>query len=332
MSDQSHTTSAKKAKPDNEPEQRQTPRRSSPTAIPVGVFSRITDTIKTMARYIPPALLRGAVALGLTISVVLGSMELSKTWFPHNTTIAGEYSACGYQSGYGPQMIDVPGGSFLMGASDGNSDEKPQHEVTVASFAMGVCEVTMAEYDAFAGDTGRELPDDRGWGRENKPVMNVSWEDATAYANWLSSKTAQNCRLPSEAEWEYAARAGTTTAYWWGDEIGNDNANCDGCGSLWNNKQTAPVGSFAANPFGLYDTSGNVFEWTEDNWHDNYQGAPADGSAWLEENDGDVATRVVRGGSWFDLPGFARSAYRGWSYPDFRAYFLGFRVLCVPHS
>ena len=158
--------------------------------------------------------------------------------------------------GSGPEMVWIPAGSFRMGdiQGGGDSDEKPVHRVSVGKFAMGKFEVTFAEYDKFAQATGRKKPNDRGWGRGNRPVINVSWNDATAYAKWLSNQTGKTYRLPTEAEWEYAARAGTETKYWWGNDLGKNRAACDGCGSQWDNKQTAPVGSFSANKFGLYDT------------------------------------------------------------------------------
>jgi len=225
----------------------------------------------------------------------------------------------------GPEMVWIPAGSFRMGdiQGGGDSDEQPVHEVTVGRFAMGRYEVTFAEYDKFADATGREKPDDKDWGRVNQPVINVSWNDATAYVEWLSQQTGQQYHLPSEAEREYAARAGTETKYWWGNEIGSNQANCygDGCGDSF--KYTAPVGSFAANQFGLYDTVGNIWEWCADNWHDNYNGAPTDGSAW----EGDDSRRVVRGSSWINDPDSARAASRGRVSPAVRNYLMGFRVV-----
>ena len=161
-----------------------------------------------------------------------------------------------------PEMVVVPAGSFRMGCvvsgQDCRDDELPVHEVRVASFALGRYEVLFEEYDRFVAATGRESPRDRDWGRGGRPVMNVSWEDATAYAAWLSAETGQRYRLPSEAEWEYAARAGTTTAYSWGPDLGQNRANCDECGSRWDDALTAPAGSFAANAWGLHDMHGNV--------------------------------------------------------------------------
>ena len=182
----------------------------------------------------------------------------------------------------------------------GRSDrEGPQHRVTVSEFAMGRYEVTFEEYDVFAEATGRERPDD-WWGRGNRPVIKVSWQDAVAYAEWLAEQTGKRYRLPTEAEWEYAARAGTDTPSWW-RSVGQNYANCDDvgwvCDATWENR-TAPVGSFDANAFGLHDVAGNVSERVQDCWHDDYRGAPADGSPWGVEPGGECARRVVRGGSW----------------------------------
>ena len=154
-------------------------------------------------------------------------------------------------------------------------------------------------------------------------MINVSWDDAKAYVAWLSKKTGEDYRLLTEAEYEYATRAGTQTAYPWGNDIGKNNANCDGCGSQWDNEQTAPVGSFAPNSFGLYDMVGNVWQWVEDCYHQDYNGAPTDGSAWTT---GDCDLRVVRGGSWVSNPEFLRSALRGRGSTGGRSYDLGFRV------
>lgn len=231
--------------------------------------------------------------------------------------------------GEGPQMIVIPDGSFRMGNLQGKNDkdEIPIHSVQLNKpFALSRFEVNFDEYDAFAKATGRELPEDRGWGRGRRPVINVSWEDAQAYAKWLSEQTGKRYRLPSEAEWEYATRAGSKTQYWWGDTIGRGQANCDGCGSHWDNKQTAPVGSFKVNPFGLYDTAGNVWEWVEDCWHGNYNDAPVDGRAWEEENGGICGQRVIRGGSWDGGPRDLRSSDRSRTIADNRYLYLGFRL------
>jgi formylglycine-generating enzyme required for sulfatase activity len=230
----------------------------------------------------------------------------------------------------GPEMVVIPAGSFQMGdiQGKGDPDERPVHPVRIKEpFAMGRHEVTFAEYVKFAQAAERTIPHDRGWGRGNRPVIGVSWDDAQAYAKWLRAVTGKHYRLPTEAEWEYAARAGTETRYWWGDEVGKGNANCDGCGSEWDGKQTAPVGRFPANRFGLFDTAGNVYEWVQDCWHDSYKGAPTDGhKAWGSENGGECGRRVVRGGSWNYTPRHLRSATRGRNNTAYRNYDLGFRL------
>jgi formylglycine-generating enzyme required for sulfatase activity len=233
-----------------------------------------------------------------------------------------------------PVMVRVEGGEFDMGTDpridvDAEKSEQPRHSVMIKPFFLGQYEVSFAQYAAFATATNRELPNDHDWGRARRPVINVSWEDAVAYAKWLSQQTGKAYRLPTEAEWEYAARAGSTTKYSWGNEIDQDGevwANCDGCGSQWDNKQSAPVGSYEANAFGLYDMAGNVWEWTQDCWHDDYRYAPSDGTAWLERDKGDCQRRVIRGGGWFDEPRYLRSADRTWSRPVTRYGNLGFRL------
>ncbi len=230
-----------------------------------------------------------------------------------------------------PQMVVVQAGAFSMGSPTSepgrSDDEAPQHTVAIARrFAVGRFEVTFDEWDACAADGGCNgyKPSDEGWGRGRRPVINVSWDDANAYVAWLSKKTGKAYRLLSESEYEYATRAGTQTAYPWGNAVGTNNANCHACGSRWDARQTAPVGSFAANRFGLYDMAGNVREWTEDCYHDDYSGAPADGSAWTER--ANCSNRVVRGGSWLIAPAFLRSASRYWFTTDYRLRYLGFRI------
>jgi formylglycine-generating enzyme required for sulfatase activity len=224
----------------------------------------------------------------------------------------------------GPWMVVIGGGTFQMGspASEaGRFDNETQHQVKVGSFAMGAYEVTFAEYDLFARATGRKLPSDHDWGRGARPVIDVSWDDAMAYAKWLSEQTGKRYRLPTEAEWEYAARAGTQTAYWWGNEVGRNHANCDGCGSRRNNKQTAPVGSFERNGFGLYDILGNAWEWTC-----SVTSTYGSGEESRCNNTDMQARRVIRGGSWLNAPRGMRSASRGNTSPDDRSVNLGFRL------
>ena len=224
-----------------------------------------------------------------------------------------------------PEMVVVPSGSYRMGSPSSESgrydDEGPEHQVTIAHpFAVGVYEVTFGEWDACVNDRGcgGRRPDDEGWGRSRRPVINVSWEDAQAYVRWLSGKTGEAYRLLSEAEWEYVARAGTRTMYWWGDTIGRSRANYNR-----NHGNTVDVGSYAPNGFGLYDVHGNVWEWVEDCWNGSYSGAPSDGSAWESV---ECRRRVLRGGSWYSEPRFLRSASRLRVSAGNRDFHAGFRV------
>ena len=227
--------------------------------------------------------------------------------------------------GEGPEMVVIPAGRFRMGClskdDDCSDSEKPVREVTIAQpFALSAHEVTFEDYDRFARPT---KVDDRGWGRGRRPVIVVSWHEARDYVEWLSDQTGAEYRLPSEAEWEYAARAGTTTKYGWGDAIGVNRANCRGCGSRWDDVRTAPVGSFRPNGFGLYDMHGNVSEWVADCYYYNYVGAPADGSARLRS---ECSSPVLRGGSWATPPGYIGAADRGVDGAGNRYDFVGFRV------
>jgi len=206
-----------------------------------------------------------------------------------------------------PEMVIIPAGRFLMGSPDEefqrDKSEGPQHQVTHARpFAIGRYEVTFDDYDAFCTVSGRTLPLDLRWGRDRRPVIEVSWDDAQAYCLWLSGQTARSYRLPSEAEWEYACRAGTTDRYYTGMFIYDKQANVGRNNTkdkteAW---KTKPVGSYQANPWGLFDMHGNASEWVGDHWHDNYIGAPTNGSAWLDKG----YYRVCRGG------GCCRSAAR----------------------
>ena len=242
----------------------------------------------------------------------------------YNPTLKPSSTSATSRLPFEPKMVRIPPGKFLMGSPENEAGrwdaEGPQHEVTISNaFEIGKYPVTFDEYDLFAKATKRKLPNDQGWGRSQRPVINVSWHDAQDYVKWLSGQTGKPYRLPTEAEWEYAARANTQTRYWWGDDIDTNNA-------VYNTTQTEPVGTFKANAFGLYDTAGNVLEWVQDCWHENYNNAPKDGSAWLEVNGGNCDRRVVRGGSWDNDPRLLRSAYRNWGSTDYAIYFLGFRI------
>lgn len=219
-------------------------------------------------------------------------------------------------------MVEISGGRFRRGDSigDGERFESPPQTVSVETFRIGKYAVTFAEYDSFALDTGRPLADDSGFGRDNRPVINVSWHDAQAFIAWLKEKTGGHYRLPSETEWEYACRAGASDDRYCGsseiDIVAWHAGNSDG--------RTQPVGLKQPNAFGLHDMSGNAFEWTEDCWHPSYHGAPADGSPWMHDCAGDL--RVVRGGSWY-LRGWLRASFRLGVAADHRpGGALGFRL------
>jgi formylglycine-generating enzyme required for sulfatase activity len=245
-----------------------------------------------------------------------------------------------------PEMIVIPSGSFVMGSTQaeqsrfdavpkraddndlqnhdtsGLGNEGPQHKVVIAkSFAVSKFDVTFAEWDACFSVGGCRKRGDGGMGRDTKPAITVSWDDAQQYALWLSWMTGRSYRLLTEAEWEYVARAGTTTTYYWGDEVGKGHANCMGCGGEQN--KTSPVGSFPANPFGLYDMAGNVWQWVQDCYSRNYDQAPTDGSASTGQ---DCTYRVARGGSWNLGPEYVRSAVRFRFPSNYQAVNRGFRV------
>jgi formylglycine-generating enzyme required for sulfatase activity len=245
---------------------------------------------------------------------------------------------------YCPEMVVVPAGSFVMGeVQTQNSGETPSgqmlssnsppHEVAIAKpFAVSKFQLTYDEWDACGanGDCAADIRD--AFGRGQRPVSNVSWDDAQRYVAWLSKMTGKPYRLLTEAEYEYATRAGTQTVYPWGDDIGKGNANCFGCGSKWDGKEAAPVGSFPPNKFGLYDMVGNQWEWVEDCFHPTYEGAPTDGSAWTTKCL--IESRhVIRAGSFLTPPQYLRSAGRFGGTTILRNFGPGLRVartLLVP--
>jgi formylglycine-generating enzyme required for sulfatase activity len=250
-------------------------------------------------------------------------------------------------------MVSIPGGKFLMGTEDeeierlvkkfnweGFRREKPQHEVTVQPFLMGKYPVTQAQWREIASfpKVERDLKPDPSYFKfkgDERPVEQVSWYDAVEFCQRLSKQTGKEYRLPTEAEWEYACRAGTTTLFHFGETITSELANYRASETYANEpkgeyrEQTTPVGSFPPNAFGLYDMHGNVWEWCADNWHDNYEGAPTDGSAWTEG--GDDNRSPLRGGFWYIYPNYCRSAFRS-NVIGVRGFILinvGFRVVCV---
>lgn len=224
----------------------------------------------------------------------------------------------------GMEFMAIQGGTFMMGNS-GDDFAKPVHEVKVKPFLLGRFEVTFEQYAKFCSSNGRLIPSDSGWGMSERPVINVSWMDAIDFTKWLSEKTGKIFRLPSEAEWEYAARGGTTTKFPWGDEKGRNQANCRDCGSQWDNRMTSPTGSFSPNGYGLYDMTGNVYEWCQDIQHSNYRGAPLDASPWL--TDGKAGERVDRGGSWYRPASEMDVSARCSDKAELRNNEIGFRVV-----
>jgi formylglycine-generating enzyme required for sulfatase activity len=289
----------------------------------------------------------------------LSALRASQTVAPpRDTFVAGKVFHDRLQDGSeGPSMVWIAGGRFKMGAvqGGGDSDEQPVHEVSVGRFAMGRFEVTNAEFVSFLNAVKRRGTTEEPWfetkaedsyghitgsvgnfrverGYENHPVVNVSWYGATTYAQWIATQTGQKYRLPTEAEWEYAARAGTTTKYWWGNEIGSNKANCWNryCGDSF--EYTAPVGSFAPNAFGLYDTVGNVWEWTCSEYENRYNGKEnkCKNKATIKKGGENKSLFVLRGGSWDVDAWWARSANRdGWQ-PTERDWFGGFRLARIP--
>ena len=211
-----------------------------------------------------------------------------------------------------------------MGSNTGDPSEKPAHQVSIATpFAIGKYEVTVEQWDACveAGACSRVISN--GNRSKTSPVRDVSWDDAQQYAQWLAKTTGKPYRLPTEAEWEYAARGGTSTRYWWGEQMLNGMANCKGCGEPWQKDAPANVGSFPANPFGIHDMNGSVWEWVADCWHNSYKGAPTNGHVWDEPN---CRMRAIRGGSWREDPSYMPSSTRFKYDASVRHTQNGFRV------
>lgn len=221
-----------------------------------------------------------------------------------------------------PVLVSLPAGGFIMGSNTGDPTEKPAHRVSIRSaFAIGKYEVTVDQWKVCVEAGGCPKLSDNNPG--NTPVRDVSWDDAQQYVKWLSSTTGKPYRLPTEAEWEYAARGGTSTRFWWGEQMRTGNANCKDCGNPWSEDGPAAVGSFAANPYGLHDVNGSVWEWVSDCWHTSYRGAPSD------ERSRDAPScreRVIRGGSWRDGASYMPSSTRFKYGASVRHSQNGFRV------
>ncbi len=225
-----------------------------------------------------------------------------------------------------PEMIVVPAGLFVMGSNGKRKAERPAHQVNItAPFAVGRYEITFNQWNAcLKDDVCIHKPDDHNWGGNNRPVINVTWHQTQTFLLWLSRKTGNAYRLPSEAEWEYVNRAGTTSDFWWGNDPGKNNANCKDCKSKWSAKSSAPVGSFQPNPFGLFDTVGNVFEWVSDCWSPDHEGA----QNITEPRTTSICDfQVIRGGSFYYFNKVSRASYRAKNPPGVKSYWLGFRVV-----
>jgi formylglycine-generating enzyme required for sulfatase activity len=223
-----------------------------------------------------------------------------------------------------PEMVVVPPGSFVMGDNRGDRSERPAHRVTIGKpYAIGKYEITLAQWNACVqAEVCKAIASPAGTA-DNSPATNMSWTDAQRYVQWLSKQTGRHYRLPTEAEWEYAARAGTSSRYWWGEKMQAGKANCKDCGGEWSNTAPANVDAFPPNPFGIYGMNGGVWEWVEDCWHKDYDGAPTDGSAWAAS---DCRENVIRGGSWHLDSTYAHSASRFTYDTQVRYVDNGFRV------
>lgn len=283
--------------------------------------------------------------LALTHFVIISLLSIGCSSAPRKSfNVLDSFQDKLYIGGFGPKMLVLPPGRFTMGPSLNESgqfaSEQPAHEVSInKSFAIGQFELNFEEYDVFVKSSGYEKPSDLGWGtkywgRGKTPVFNVSWQDANHYLAWLSDQTGAHYRLPTEAEWEYAARAGSVSVFTTGNCITADQANFHDKEQYANCKPTGryrgkviATGKFSPNPWGLYDVHGNILEWTQDCWHDSYNHAPTDGVAWLGENNGNCNRRVLRGGSWSARAIELRLAARASNFQDHKSIFIGFRVV-----
>ncbi len=292
---------------------------------PIAIFTEPEPTLKTQPFEFEVA----------TVSVKSGSPEINRS------RGRAEFFAEDLGNGIILEMVQISGGIFVIGSPESEEareeSEGPQHLVSVKPFFMGKYPVTQAQWFAVAAlpKVKRDLdPNPAYFKGVHRPVEQVSWYEAVEFCQRLSRKTGRSYRLPSEAEWEYACRAETTTPFHFGETITTDLANYDGDYTYGSDpkgvsrQETTPVGQFPANAFGLYDMHGNVWEWCADDWHDNYNGAPTDGSAWLSDDENRY--RVLRGGSWYLRPVYCRSATRSFLNPDSADYVIGFRVVCVP--
>jgi len=275
------------------------------------------------------------LSLNVSAENIVKSYISNKCLFPCKPVLIQDKLSTGMVA---PELISIPKGTNILGdiSGKGINSESPTYKVTIGnSYAIGKYEVTFEEYDYFCTITGRVKPDDEGWGRGRRPVINVTWDDAKAYVEWLSKQTGKEYYLPSESQWEYAARAGAKTNYWWGDKPGDKLAKCVNCATInrcENCKDvpliddgTVEVGSFKPNPFGLYDVHGNVMEWTADCGNKYNPDVPGDGSPRLS---GDCDRHISKDGSWWNNVRFIRASVRGSAVDgrDYKSQHVGFRV------
>ena len=322
-------------------------RKVSPNSPKLVAFKKQMHVSKKQQAVTPPSRVSKPQTVTPPVAMVEESTtsEVETKSFTHPPSVIATDQVFGdrfleEENSFGPQMVWISGGSFNMGDLNGNGqpDEKPVHKVTFKRFAMGRYEVTFAEYDKFVAATGRIKPSDYGWGRGKLPVIGVSWEDAIAYAEWLSVQTGQKYRLPTEAEWEYAARAGTKIIRYWGNypDVACSYANVydkskRGKYFAWEPHnctdgyaKTAPVGSFKANSFGLFDMLGNVWEWTCSEYERKYRGKE---KKCIHKIGDDINHVVLRGGGWESEAAKVRSAFREMGSPSYSYEYVGFRVV-----
>jgi len=257
----------------------------------------------------------------LRASVVIFTVLMAGAcaWAPERSPTPAEGDGRVVAESMAASMVRIPSGRFVMGSDAGLAeDEHPAHEVEVRAFSLSRYEVTFEQYTAFAAATARPVS---AAAHPGHPAINISWDDAQAFVSWLNALSGAQYRLPSEAEWEYAARAGSRSAYWWGDEFIAQNVNGSGSQDGW--AETSPVGSFTQNPFGLYDMLGNVWEWTADCYHADYTGASGHSAP---RSGPETCGRVLRGGSWSDTAIWLRSATRNWFDRSDRFDYVGFRL------
>ncbi|SDC16133.1 Formylglycine-generating enzyme, required for sulfatase activity, contains SUMF1/FGE domain [Cupriavidus sp. YR651] len=311
------TPAAPAAKPEPKAESKPAP---APTQPPPAARTTPPPSAPAPAPAQPRSRTGGPIAQGTVTYPTEGKEAASNGGAKPSEVKGGEIRDCPAC----PVLISLNPGSFTMGSATSDPAERPPHRVNIPqSFAIGKYEVTNEQWNACADANACPRIGTNPADAKNAPVRDVSWDDAQQYLAWLSKTTGKTYRLPSEAEWEYAARGGTASAYWWGDQMRKGNANCKDCGDPWSDAAPANVGSFAANPYGLHDMNGSVWEWVADCWHSSYKNAPVDGRVWDEAA---CTARVIRGGSWREGASYMVSSTRFKYSTSVRQSQNGFRV------